>query len=290
MIPTVVPTSTSPSATTIFRRTPSDSASTSCVTLSVSSSNSGSPFATASPSVLSQRTIVPDSMPWPRRGSLTSVAIATPAPPSGGSPRGRPPRAGRTTAPSPGANASGANFAPTRSIGASSQSNAPVLDHRGELRAEASARDRLVRRDAARRLLDGADDRLLVEREERPRVDDLDRDAVLLRLLRRLQRLVDEAPGRDDRDVRALAVDARLAERDRLELLGHLALDRVERPVLEEDDRVVVVDRRPEEAADVLGRRREDDLEPGHVDEPRLELLRVLRARRPARAALRADR
>ena len=38
MIPTVVPTSTSPSATTIFRRTPSDSASTSWVTLSVSSS------------------------------------------------------------------------------------------------------------------------------------------------------------------------------------------------------------------------------------------------------------
>ena len=59
----VRPTSTSPSATAIFKRTPLASASTSWVTLSVSSSYSGSPFATGSPSDLSQRTIVPDSMP-----------------------------------------------------------------------------------------------------------------------------------------------------------------------------------------------------------------------------------
>src|SRR6185312_11873071 len=58
--------------------TPDASASTSCVTLSVSSSYSGSPFSTLSPSDLSHLTIVPDSMPWPRRGSLTSVAIVAP--------------------------------------------------------------------------------------------------------------------------------------------------------------------------------------------------------------------
>ncbi len=63
MKPIVRPTSTSPVGIAIFRRTPSASASTSCVTLSVSSSYSGSPFATCSPSDLSQRTIVPDSMP-----------------------------------------------------------------------------------------------------------------------------------------------------------------------------------------------------------------------------------
>src|SRR6185312_13261672 len=56
--------------------TPDASASTSCVTLSVSSSYSGSPFSTWSPSDLSHLTIVPDSIPWPRRGSLTSSAIA----------------------------------------------------------------------------------------------------------------------------------------------------------------------------------------------------------------------
>ena len=73
---TVCPTGTSPSATAILSRTPAASASTSCVTLSVSSSKSGSPFSTGSPSDLSQRTIVPDSMPWPSRGRMTSVATA----------------------------------------------------------------------------------------------------------------------------------------------------------------------------------------------------------------------
>ena len=101
------------------------------------------------------------------------------------------------------------------------------------------------------------------------------------------ERLVDEAAGGDHGDVVALAVDARLADLDPVDLVGHLALEVVERPVLEEDDRVVVVDRAPEEAARVRRRRGEDHLDPGHVDEPRLELLRVLRARRPAGAALR---
>src|SRR5207249_4468265 len=70
----VWPTGTSPSCTAIFRRTPEKSASTSCVTLSVSSSYSGSPFSTASPSLFSHLTIVPDSIPCPSRGSLTSLA------------------------------------------------------------------------------------------------------------------------------------------------------------------------------------------------------------------------
>jgi hypothetical protein len=57
--------------------------------------------------------------------------------------------------------------------------------------------------------------------------------------------------------------NARLADRDRLQLLGHVLLEPVQRAVLEEDDRVVVVDRRPEQAADVGRRRREQHLEPG---------------------------
>src|SRR6185436_10718934 len=73
-----VPTGTSPSGTTIFSRTPEASASTSCVTLSVSSSKSGSPFSTLSPSDFSQRTIVPASIPWPRRGRMTSLATDRP--------------------------------------------------------------------------------------------------------------------------------------------------------------------------------------------------------------------
>jgi hypothetical protein len=98
-----------------------------------------------------------------------------------------------------------------------------------------------------------------------------------------------EAAGGDDGDVLALANHARLTERDRLELVGHLFLEAVERPVLEEDDRVVLVDRAVEEPADVGRRRGEDDLEAGNMDEPRLELLRMLGAGRPAGAALGAD-
>ena len=104
------------------------------------------------------------------------------------------------------------------------------------------------------------------------------------------ERLMDEPPGRDHRHVRALAMDARPAERDRLDLVRYVALHRVQRAVLEEDDRVRVVDRGPEQAAHVLGRGGEDDLQPRDVDEPGLELLGVLRSGRPAGAALRADR
>ena len=134
------------------------------------------------------------------------------------------------------------------------------------------------------------DERLLVERLQRARVDHLDRDPVLLRLLRRLERAVHERPHRDHRHVGALADRRAPCRAGSARALRHLALDRVEQPVLEEDDRVVVVDRRPEQAAHVLGRRRVDDLQARHVHEPRLELLRMLRARRPAGAALRADR
>src|SRR5256885_16918834 len=89
--------------------------------------------------------------------------------------------------------------------------------------------------------------RSLVERLQRPRVDHLDRDALALGLLGRLQRLVDEPPRRHDGHVLALTVDARLAERDRLELLRYVFLDRVQDAVLEERHGVVVVDRRRSE-------------------------------------------
>jgi hypothetical protein len=101
---------------------------------------------------------------------------------------------------------------------------------------------------------------------------------------------VDEPARRDHGHVFALTVDPRLAELDRLDLVRHLALEPVERPVLEEEHRVVVVDRAPEEPTHILGRRGEDDLEPRNMDEPPLELLRVLRAGRPAGAALRPHR
>src|ERR1043166_5563928 len=118
-----------------------------------------------------------------------------------------------------GANGSGANLAPTRSTGASSQSNAfswttAAISAPKPIRSIASCAPQ--------------------------------------------QRLVGGPARRDNRHVLTVAVHACLSERDRLELVGNLTLDSVQRAVLEEDDRVVVVDRRPAQARNVLRGRGED--------------------------------
>src|SRR6266851_1596326 len=221
----VLPTSTSPEEIAIFSRTPEASASTSCVTLSVSSSYSGSPFSTLSPSDLSHFTIVPDSMPWPRRGSLTSVAIGTPYRSANCMQHiarvrhdellhHRRERQWRELRPD----------ALDRCVEPVERA---VLDQGGDLRAEASAHDRLVGDDAAIGLLHRRDQRVLVEREKCARIHDLDGDALLFRLLGRGERLVNEPAGRDHRDVLALAMRSRLAERNRLELLRDVLSDPV---------------------------------------------------------------
>jgi len=64
----------------------------------------------------------------------------------------------------------------------------------------------------------------------------------------------------------------------------------VELDVLEEDDAIVVVDRRPEQSPRVARRRGIDDLQPGHADEPSLRFAARVRSRRPAGAALCAHR
>src|SRR5437016_7066935 len=62
---------TSPSATSIARKYPPLYDSTSIVTLSVSTSSSGSPMLTLSPGFFSQRTILPSAAVWPRSGMMT---------------------------------------------------------------------------------------------------------------------------------------------------------------------------------------------------------------------------
>ena len=182
-------------------------------------------------------------MPWPRRGSLTSVAICSGA-------RDRPANRGE-------------HVIRVR--------DDPLL-HRGrererrELRADAldrassqsklhagspqRARSRSLHASRPRAQLRSAWSCARTRRSSPRRaggaswVDDLHGDAVLLGLLGSLERFVDEPSGRDDGDVSALAVDPCLAERNRLELLGHLALDRTACGARRRR-RVVVVDRRP---------------------------------------------
>src|SRR5207245_4626440 len=123
----------------------------------VSSSYSGSPFSTVSPSDLSHLTIVPDSMPCPSRGSFTS--LATYGPPD------RVQDVGLVRHDV---------VLEHRREGNGSEARAHALDRRAEpveglllddgsdLRAEAHARDRLMGDDAAVRLIDGGDEPLLV--------------------------------------------------------------------------------------------------------------------------------
>jgi hypothetical protein len=103
-----------------------------------------------------------------------------------------------------------------------------------------------------------------------------------------------ERPGtisrqRDDRHVAAPAQHARLAEFVDVLAVGHLALHRIERLLLEEQHRVGVAHRRGEQALHVGGKGGRDDLEPGHRHRPVLDALRVLRAEARAAAVGRAD-
>src|SRR5512133_2611714 len=119
-----------------------------------------SPFSTLSPSDFSHFTIVPDSMPWPRRGSLTSVAIVAPH--------------GSANCFEHVARVRDDALLHHRRERQRRELRADALDRRGEpveravldhgcdLCAEATADDRLVRADAAVRLLDGRDQRVLV--------------------------------------------------------------------------------------------------------------------------------
>ena len=139
--------------------------------------------------------------------------------------------------------------APTRTTGASSSQKQCSRDVRRDLRSEAAELHGLVRDDEAVRLRDRRRDRVGVERNERPRIDDLDADALRLELSCDPERVRDHGAERHDRDVGAGPHDARRAELDRVALLGNRnGLAEEEELLLEEDDGVVVLDRRGEQA------------------------------------------
>ena len=125
-----------------------------------------------------------------------------------------------------------------------------------------------------------------VERHERARVDHLDLDPLGGELVGGRERLVDEARERDHRHVAARPRDAGAAERRR-PCRPRVLVPEVQRLVLDEDDRVRVGDRGREQAGGIGRGARHHHLQPGHVRQPGLEALRVLRAAALARAALR---
>ena len=184
---------------------------------------------------------------------------------------------------SEGENGTGLSGAAMRRTGASSCSNASSAIVAAISAPKPPVLRVLVEDEHLGAARDALEHRLAVPRDQRAQVEHLDGDAVVGELRRRLVGRVDHrAPG-DHGDVVARAVDAGLAERRRVAVVRHLALDApVEVLVLEEQDGVRVLDRGDEQALRVLGRRRAHDLEAGDVREARL---RVLRVERPAREA-----
>ena len=158
------------------------------------------------------------------------------------------------------------------------------LHLRGDLGAEAAVHDRLVRDDEpvrpaspTRRSSRGRAERASAGRSPRPRSRPPPaprRRRATPSTSRESATTVTSRPGRDD---------ARAADRNRLRLVRDVLLAEVERLVLDEDHRVRVGDRAREQARGIGSRARHHDLEPGYMREPRLEALRVLRARRADR-------
>jgi hypothetical protein len=120
---------------------------------------------------------------------------------------------------------------------------------------------RLVDDDEPPRLRDRLEDRRQVERRQRARVDHLRLDARLRELRGRRQRLPDHVADRHDRDVAARAPDRRLAERDDVLALRHLARLQRQQVVVEVDDGVVVADRGRHQPLRVRRRRRHRHLQ-----------------------------
>ncbi len=128
-----------------------------------------------------------------------------------------------------------------------------------------------------------------VHRHQRSEVDHLDRDALLGKLVGRLEVLGDHVRPGHKRHIRADTPDLGLAEGDQQLALRHLSVGHVEQLVLDEHDGLIVADRGLEQALRIAGVGGIDHLEAGDVMEHRLEALRVLPGQRVAGSTLGAD-
>src|SRR5947207_518057 len=232
-----VPTGTVvPSSTRIFRTVPATGEGTSVSTLSVEISNNGSSRSTESPSRFSHFKIVPSTIVSPSCGIWIDVT-------SSSSPAGQPVD-GRLDVGDLGQEGI---FQRRREgnghVGRGQPHDGRVemlegllRDHCRDLRPDPQEPVRLVQNECARRLLDRAQDRLFVQRIDGAEVDDLRRDAALRERFRGLERFVHHRAVRDDRDVRAFALDVRRSDRnEELGILRDLLLDPAIAPLVLED-------------------------------------------------------
>src|SRR6266511_2675894 len=248
-----------PGAATTRPSRPEAGAGTTAVIFSVVSSNSSLPSWTASPSALSHLATTPFFIAMPSLGMRTSVII-------GGLPLQR---------------------GLDRRGDALRGGDVEVLEHGRERHRRVRRGDQLRRRvqvverlgggqggDVGRHraarvvLVDHHDpaglahrgkDRLVVERGQGPRVDDLHLDAAGGQRLGRFEGEVDHAADGHHGGPVALALDVGPAELDDVLTLGHLAAGVVQQFVLEEHHRVVVADRGGEQPLGVRRGRRSEE-------------------------------
>ena len=166
---------------------------------------------------------------------------------------------------------------------------AVLVDQRRKLATRRREAPRLVDDDRAVRLLDALHDGRQVERTDRAEVDDLAVDAFLRQDLRRLEAEVDGPPPRRERAVRTRAPHGRVAERDQVLALGHMALAAEHALALEEEHGVVVADRGLHQALRIGGARRDHDLDAGDIRVEAFDAPAVGRAELAAGAVVAAE-
>src|SRR6266853_6152991 len=165
-----------------------------------------------------------------------------------------------------------------------------LLDDRGDFRAPAAQPRILLDREYAPGSRRVREQRLRVERHERAHVDHRRGDAVLAgEHFRRLQRARNHGGERDHRDVLPFAQHLRFSERLDVLALGHLALVGEQALVLEEHHRIGIAYCRGEQSLRAGRRGRRDDLQARYRHRPVLDTLRMLRAETRSRPVRRAD-
>src|SRR5690554_104468 len=165
-----------------------------------------------------------------------------------------------------------------------------VLQPRSDLRPDVEHRQAFLDHDAAIRLLEALEHRLQIERAQPAQVNDLGLNAVLRQRLRRRGGPFQPLAEGHDRHVVALALDVALADRQHeVRIIGDLRAPLEHGAVLDEQNRVVVTDRRLEHALRVVGRAGHRHVQTGEVREDHLGRVGVCRAELLAAAGRGAD-
>src|SRR6266480_4028060 len=257
-------------------------AASSASTLSVEISNSGSSRFTSSPSFLSHLLKVPSAIDSPIWGMRTSTrAIESPS-------VRREPSCGLHDIVSLGQHEifQGRRIWQRHVVRRHPHDRAVqpreglLVDARGDLARQPTGARVLVYDEHLVGLLHRPHDRGVIHRQQRPEVEDFDRETVVLRqLVGRLERLPHRGPVGDDGQVLPLAGDPRLADGgEDLLLFRQRLLDPAVQPfVLEVDDRIVVPDGGLDQALRVPRGGGIDDLQARRVKEGRLRVLRMER-------------